>query len=374
MIESARLYKRSNSPIFAQQVSNFQIYKDINIAQAVEFWSKAMFSMLSTQQHQSLFEGRITWTVQVKDCTFGTMVGSVNTIDCEPAKVLLETGIALTPASHGTDVQAGFALLRYGPYFANLNGSLSFPAECEEMEQRQKSAMAEELSVGMTCHLVREYLKCLHIVDFLSALNQKEEDRLVGYRIPGHTKRPDFCCFNKMDELIFVESKGTFAKNRLPEKLREGLNQIESVKAVGKREAGSHFVIGTFLGTDDEQSSTDIVDPNGSHEQNELGSDLHIRLSYAKVLRFAQRSDLAESLLLRKDWEVDFGKLVYPDVGYYPVGLDPFGNMLLLDAKVFKLLSRGRTNLVQDLKNFVPTQSDGKIILNNGVALLPPWS
>lgn len=342
----------------------------------VLFWRGAVDRLFGKRQERlrDLFIDQIDWQIRLETgVSFGQRVGEW-TEKTQLARILLEAGIALTPATKPPELfREGFALIRYESYFQAK--SLLLADVCREMESRQKSCLSEDLSIGVCMHLARTYLRCKHVADFVSARDKK----FVTTK-DGSSRRPDFCCLDSSNEIIFVESKGTTQDDSvLSAKIKDGKEQIKNAMTTQRiRQANEHFVIATQFATSSTggPSVTVVDDPpaKAGIEKQTDDSFEFIKLSYAKVFRYANRDDLANALL-----EGRALRSRPTNAEFNPVGFDPFGNLLLVEKNIFESLNNQdhqslKTSLeALDTKKF-EAAVDGKIVLSNGVALLPPWA
>lgn len=86
------------------------------------------------------------------------------------ARLLLEAGLALTPATSWTDPAAWFALFRYANAFAARSSALRLVAGAQAWDARITQVLAEELGVGVAIHLARTFLDVVHVADFAPLL------------------------------------------------------------------------------------------------------------------------------------------------------------------------------------------------------------
>ncbi len=297
-----------------------------------------------------------------------------NPIKLTPARLLLESGIAATPAVAVTDARAGFAMLRYGWYFREvLEGQLLvLPSECNEMEPRLKQIMAEELGAGLAYFVLREYMKIDYLCDVFSIMKKG-----LIIAVNQSKKRPDFCGLDENDHLTLAECKGTLTGvKEIQKALRRGKKQLAAVKPARLQQSKSNFVLGTFFSTlnSGDPSILKITDPEADFLGENISEDIEtlIRCSYAKVCRYASRDKLAELLLNHNDWPVDLDFLESPDRNYCPVGLDPFGNLIVLRRSVFRILAQNSSGKLHQRLGEIENVERGKQSLSNGVSMIAP--
>ena len=263
-------------------------------------------------------------------------------------RLLIEAGIALTPATSSSDPRSWFALYRYGLDFAGTTPNLNFYSGVQEKDPRLKAVASEEIATGITCYLLREHFDLDHIADAYACLQCEE----LAYVDPALQSRPDYFCEDSSGEVVLAESKGaTGTRCSIESRIDpEGWSQVQNVYPVNMplRATCSRVVIGTHICVQDinprSQTTTIIKDPDGHESQSKNPeSDMPMRLAYAKVLRFAGHDLLAERLL---------GTLVESyiqteSLGHWPSirGLHvlplcqlPFGGVICLDARIAEAL------------------------------------
>ena len=268
-------------------------------------------------------------------------------------RLLIETGIALTPATTSWDPRSWFALYWYGLDFAGTSPKLRFNPGFSKQDPRLTAVASEEISIGITCYLLREYFALDHIADVFPLIKSGD----LEYVDPGLEKRPDFFCEDCNGETVLAESKGaTGTRCSIEHRIDpEGLQQVQNVRPATKplRTTCSRVVIGTHFcvqGVHKRSETTTIIkDPDGPESRNvNPDSDVLMRLAYAKVLRFSRHDELAERIFDKNvktflDSDV-LGQL--PTVRGFPV-LPlcelPFGGVVCMLAWVAKDLFFGNT-------------------------------
>lgn len=295
----------------------------------------------------------------------------------EPMVLLTEAGIALTPAISPEDSRAAFAVFRYGWYFREVgaHAPLYLPEECRDIETRMKTLLSEDLAVGFACHILRDSLELRHIADTKSAIR----GGFVTYVGEGR-KSPDFCGLSDGGVLSFAESKGTMVSIlALNDRIKSAREQIADVTPLGLP-PGKNYILASYIatvGNSEEEKPTTIrvicdVNEGNDDSLNPEAEDRVVRASYAKVLRYAGRDDLATSLLEGQNWMPLSLMNRVPQSPFLPIGFTPFGDCVLLSYGVFMTLafSDGRKIVSRDLDYGLPQPE--KIYLSNGVAVLKP--
>ena len=216
-------------------------------------------------------------------------------------RLLIESGIALTPAESSWDPRSWFALYRYGSDFIGTSPKLRFYAGVQEKDPRLTAVASEEVSIGITCYILREHFGLVHIADAYACLTAGE----LAY-VGATFERPDYFCEDLLGATVLAESKGaTGTRCSITKRINpEGLAQVKNVQPTNRplRSSCGRVVIGTYVCVDGihprSETTTIIEDPDGipSQEKNPE-SDKLMRLAYAKVLRFCGKNTLAEILL-----------------------------------------------------------------------------
>lgn len=303
-------------------------------------------------------------------------------------RLLIETGIALTPATSTWDPRAWFALYRYGLDFAGTTPALRFYAGVQEKDPRLTAVASEEIATGITCYLLREHFGLDHITDAYACLQRGE----LVYVNPTSQIRPDYFCEDKNGETVLAESKGaTGTRCAIESRIDpEGWSQVQNVRPVnlplrstcGRVVIGTHFCVQGMHARS--ETTTIIKDPDGvasldaNHE-----SDALMRLAYAKVLRFTGHDLLAERLL-----GIQVESYIQPDdVGRWPSirGIRvlplcqmPFGGLVCLHAGIakpllFLALGEMREHVRRSLGQFRETRRELEGVgyaLPNGVVIV----
>lgn len=255
-------------------------------------------------------------------------------------RLLIETGIALTPATSSWDPRSWFALYRYGLDFAGTSPKLRFYSGVRDKDPRLTAVASEEISTGITCYLLREYFALDHIADAYPCLQRGE----LEYIDPVLRNRPDYFCEDRNGETVLAESKGaTGTRCAIQHRIDpEGLQQVENVRPVNKalRATCGRVVIGTHVcvqGIHKQSETTTIIkDPDGPESLNvNPDSDVLMRLAYAKVLRFTGQDILAERVLGKQvetflDSDFSGYLLSVQGIRVLPLCKLPFGGMVCM--------------------------------------------
>jgi len=316
------------------------------------------------------------------------------------ARILLETGLALTPARSIWNPAAWFAVLRYADSFATQQRRLRLVPGADRWEARLLTILAEEVSVGMGMVVARDHLGVRHAADVLPLIEAGE----VGYRAPPvdpkHPEvRPDYLCLDDHEEALFVEMKGSVGtRSAISRGLSDGKDQVTNVEMLRhrpRRRAGvvvaDRLVIASHLCIEgrhpNSETATVVKDPpvvQPEHDDGGRASDLAVRLSYAKAFNFADAPVVSRNLLTGS--RVNPGLPPPAELGgwrFQPVGPCPFGGWIGVEVGVWEaLVASGRGDLsealrrplanVSDLlrKNWAESDLPAWVLLNNGVALV----
>jgi len=304
----------------------------------------------SNQQHNWDFN------ISPAAATFG-MLGAQPDLSVLLARLLVETGIAVTPAAHPlTDFRAGFAVVRYAEYFRAAQNAATHPLSINNdpalRSSRFKQLMAEELASGVACYLVREYLDVVHIVDYQVWLNLTNQ-RAVG-------RHPDYLCITSTGEALLVEVKGSITARRtaMNKPLARARAQLTNGVFGGERvrTAGSRFAIATNLllqGGTNPRSITyieEVLAPVGKNPATNPGAvpaGDPAALSFCKILRYVGLDEPAERLLKGEPIHLDDrfsfeGNEEICDSRFTVLGFDPFANVILMKTDVLNDLNEGK--------------------------------
>ena len=305
-------------------------------------------------------------------------------LEFQPAKLLLASGIALTPALSVSERRARFALDRYGSYFQSTsNGErLYLDNECDGFETSQKISLSSELGVGLAYLIAEEVLGIRHIADVKAAMvndfvRNKADLNPGDFKETKSRKSPDYCGLTALNALSFFEAKGTTDHNNLDSQISYGKEQLAAVEAVLLK-SGPSFVIAAYLAIEKVSAFPTSVFIDDPPDDNAIDSapediDRFLRLTYAKVFRFAGADFLADDVLgslsgyllpiLRR-----FGSLEF-----IPIGFSPSGDSVHLYNPIFQALALGFPSgeLTYACRAIPPLTSTGsKVFLSNGVALM----
>lgn len=337
-----------------------------------------------------------TWKVEI-DPPNATLIRPLPTsgkLDVSLHRILIEAGIALSPATSSWDPRSWFALYRYGADFAGTTPHLRFHTSVTSKDPRLTAVASEEVATGITCYMLREHCGLPHIADVYACIQRGE----LQYVDATLRSRPDYFCEDLAGETVIAESKGaTGTRNTITSrKLQEGWNQVQNVAPVNKtlRASCGRLVVGTHFcvsGKHERSETTTILkDPDGPRGQEaNPDSDEIVRIAYAKALRFMGQDVLAEMLLTRQDFKAAFPRLRLaderlPDVfgtPFLPLGITPFGDAIGLLGSVAKaLFVGGADNLLTGVKNALDDVIHQRqhldldrvgFILTNGVMVIP---
>lgn len=286
------------------------------------------------------------WNVEVDPVSYVPPVPVGSSLKVSLHRILIEAGIAMTPATSSWDPRAWYALYRYGSDFAGTAPALRLYAGAIDRDPRMSAVASEEVGAGITCYLLREHLEVDHIADAYACIQNGE----LTYVGSASEKRPDYFCEDRNRETVLAESKGaTGTRCNIAGRIDpEGWAQVGNVAPtnLSLRASCGRVVIGTHFcvqGIHPRSETTTIIkDPDGPRgNQTRPDSDMVIRLSYAKVLRFMGQDALAERVMLRQEIPHDLPLDDLPElqgVQFLPLGATPFGDVIGLYAPVARTL------------------------------------
>jgi len=316
-------------------------------------------------------------------------VGNAERLSVPLHRILLETGIAATPATSAWDPRSWYPFFRYAPDFAGTAPRLRFYSGVAERDPRHTAIASEELAAGIATYILREHFGQVHIADVQPLIGSGD----VQYVDPASGKRPDFFCLDGSNQALFAECKGKQG-TRSP-LLREidgnARRQLENVRATRHqlRSSCNRVAIGTHFcvhGRHPQSETTTVVrDPEGPPSIKKGDpDDFAIRVAYAKVLRFLGLDSIAERMLLFRGFDPnDFPTVAIDgrDATYSFLGYSPAADFVFLESEILnRLASRDRFELVrlsgdrntQQREERLHDNSDVGYFLNNGVAILFP--
>jgi hypothetical protein len=255
-------------------------------------------------------------------------------------RILIEAGIALTPATSVFDPRSWFALYRYGADFAGTAPRLRLYSGAAQKDPRHTGVCAEEVSTGITCYVLHEHLGLDHIADAYALVQSGD----LEYVNPPSEERPDYFCLDYANEAVLAESKGAVGtRSRITRRIDpEGWGQLQNVRPLNHplRAACGRVIVGTHVCIDGQhgrsETTTILKDPVGERGANQPSeSDMPIRVSYAKALRFAGADIIADALLLRRRLTSTplADELEVIEVDRFPlviVGLSPMGDLVCM--------------------------------------------
>lgn len=278
-------------------------------------------------------------------------------------RILIETGIAQTPATSSWDPRSWYALFRYGGDFAGTEPRLRFYSGVKDKDPRLIAVASEEIATGISCYILREHFGLVHIADVYPCIQRGE----LKYVKEGTESRPDYFCEDADGKTVIAESKGsTGTRSSITPMIDpKGLEQVQNVVPVNLalRESCSRVVIGTNFCIDGmhpkSETTTVINDPDGEEGKDlDPESDQLMRLAYAKVLRFMGQDSLSELLINRTLERFDF-RLWAKDmlrsvsrIPFLPMGVTVFGDVIGFYGPVGEaLLSSGNGSMQSAIRS-----------------------
>ncbi|HKQ49690.1 MAG TPA: hypothetical protein VJZ71_16575 [Phycisphaerae bacterium] len=261
-------------------------------------------------------------------------------------RILIETGIALTPATSSWDPRSWFALYRYGSDFAGTEPSLRFYGGVTDKDPRHSAVAAEEVATGVTCYLLREHFGLDHIADVFPCIQRGE----LEYVDPDSEVRPDYFCEDASGLTVIAESKGTVGtRSDITRQIEpKGWSQVQNVRPTRQplRQTCSRVVLGTHVciaGIHPKSETTTLIkDPDGERpEVADDDADELLRVAYAKAFRFMQQDAFAERLLFHQELpNIDEEERLPSSNGipFLPLSKSPFGDLVGLYGPTLKSL------------------------------------
>lgn len=303
-------------------------------------------------------------------------------------RILIEAGIALTPATSTWDPRSWYALYRYAADFAGTAPRLRFYEGTAKKDPRLSAIASEEVATGVTCYLLREHLEVNHIADVYACLQHNE----LRYISPKNQNRPDYFCETTGGKAVIAESKGAIGtRSNITSRIDpQGWAQVQNVAPLnlplrdpcGRIVVGTHFCVAGRHGRS--ETTTILKDPEGDQgTADNPESDMVVRLAYGKVLRFMGQDAIAERLIYGVtplDWP-ELGEIELPGIRgipVFPFGYSPFGDVIGLygpTAKVLLGANEGsvKSSINESLANFGklrPELSGGSYGIPNGVVII----
>lgn len=358
-------------------------------------WPRVRHAVASTST--ALWLDRRSWNLRTRGFPSNAGVAVPTSTSATRARLLLEAGLALTPATSWTDPAAWFALFRYANAFAARSSALRLVAGAQAWDARITQVLAEELGVGVAIHLARTFLDVVHVADFAPLLAAGEFAFANPPVSTVHPKlRPDYMATLSTGQAILLEAKGVVGtESKLTPHLAKGKGQVRNIefvkhqpRSVAGTPCGDRVVIGTHLCIEGRharsETTSEILDPPGPVHSGGVGegSDLAVRLSYAKAFNFAGTPGLGLALVNRLDLS-DFAEATRAEMGDLRIsylGAAPWGDAIVMDATLAQLISRfGRSDIrapvaerLQALaeKSMLTEEESTHFFLNNGIGLV----
>jgi hypothetical protein len=288
------------------------------------------------------------WRVEISDS-----VDSIKNIEEEKhliqstnlLRLLVEASIVMTPAaSPFNDFRAGNSALRYSQYFKPLQlenkNKLILNSDPSLRSIRLRALMAEELALGVTAFLAREYFDVVHVADYKLWQMVGIDKTSIEY--------PDLACLDQHSETILLESKGSISSRCSSMNLQR---KRAAARLLNTHIPAQRIIVATCLLHDNfEQDSIsliekvkqeDIEDLDGAQVKTELS-----RLAFAKVFRLAGRDEEADAMVsgrpfINSSLSKHFPIKVFAKE-FIPIGMDPFDNLVLVEGQMLSELKEGK--------------------------------
>ncbi|MBP7862990.1 hypothetical protein KA183_14990 [bacterium] len=330
------------------------------------------------------FSSQYQWRVEISDS-----VDSIKNIEEEKhliqttnlLRLLVEASIVMTPAaSPFNDFRAGNSALRYSQYFKPLQlehrNKLILNSDPSLRSIRLRALMAEELALGVTAFLAREYFDVVHVADYKLWQMVGIDKTSIEY--------PDLACLDQHGETILLESKGSISSRCSSMNLQR---KRAAARLLNTHIPAQRIIVATCLLHDNfEQDSIsliekvkqeDIEDLDGAQVKTELS-----RLAFAKIFRLAGRDEEADAMVsgrpfinssLSKHFPI---KLFARE--FIPIGMDPFDNLVLVEGQTLSELKEGK--ILNVPKRYIKNGSSTKdspieeklaFVINESVLIFP---
>lgn len=330
------------------------------------------------------------WNVEINPPGIATPrpLPSNNPLRISLHRILIETGIALTLARTTSDPRSWFALYRYGADFAGTAPRLRFYSGVTQKDSRLTAVASEEIAIGIAWYILRQFFALPHIAD-VNECFRTGELRYVHRRL--NNRRPDYLCTDSANDAVLVECKGTTGtRSDISGMLQDGDTQVRNVTPTNLtlRNTCGRMVIGTHFCVEGKhprsETTTIIEDPDGAESgRDDPESDMVVRLSYAKCLRFMGQDVFAERLIAKTPMigfpDLDKERLPEIDeIPFLPLGVTPFNDLVgIVGPIAMALLSNIEGNIKKNIADSLPSLENNTIdlgtkgyILSNGVIVL----
>jgi hypothetical protein len=366
------------------------------------WWWGAAFGGLR-RAAEVVWKDNRTWNLTLRGMPAQAGVVVPATTTASLARILLETGLALTPARSIWNPAAWFAVFRYCDSFASQSGRLRLVPSASTWDPRLTAILAEELAVGVASYLAREYLDVIHLADVFPLIKGGDVTFRRAPKVVDDKKaRPDFLALDRNNQRLFIEAKGAVGTEmRLMKPLASGKAQVCNVDSArysprerGGKPAADRLVIGTHfcvegLNTRSETTSIILDPPSGraTFDPDHQNEDGVVRAAYGQLLNLADEATLAALLLDRARWPesfeppiIDLGSRGQLQFQMRLLSDFPAGGALVLHESVWRQLTRHHeVNLLAALRPAIEEvatlrsnleDDEPVILLNNGVGLL----
>jgi len=292
---------------------------------------------------------------------FSTSHNPHGKISASLRRILLETGIAQTPATSRLDPRAWYAIFRYGIEFAQRTQELRFRSDTHNKDPRLKAIAAEEISTGITCYILREHFNIRDICDAYDCIESGD----IEYVNILSEKRPDYFCIGNEGNALIAESKGAIGTRCAVVSAveSEGIEQVRNVRPtkIPLRMNCGRVVIGTHFCVEDmhtrSKTTTLIKDPDGDigPDKDQNSPNWPTYLAYAKAFRFCGQDILADIFLasrrrgMPQELRLEEHLELYGDIRYYPLGLSPFGDVIGIEKEYAHALFNTRRTMIDTI-------------------------
>ena len=305
-------------------------------------------------------------------------------------RILVEAGVALTPAASVYDPRAQFAARRYYDVLAQNTDELAEADWWNRATPRAKGLVSEEFGIGVAWYLLKEFLRVKHISDIVPLLECGLLD-YTGRKAPKDLSRPDYLCLRSDGKVFIAEVKGrTHDSGALRSAVKDGIKQLHDVRMPDlkvDRQCGRLVVATAFHVEGRSGCKPTTTKVKCYYKWNKAISRAQTCLlfpSYAKTFRYAGASALASYLMRSqiasqrfRGWQ-QMKACTWAGQELVPLGRGPLGSQVLIPKHVLAALLLDRETASEEfflgdrLTVDVPEDAKGSFCMPNGVVFCHP--
>ncbi len=311
-------------------------------------------------------------------------------------RILVEAGVALTPARNVWDPRAKLAAYRYFDVFTRASDRLRKADWWDEATPRAKGLVSEEFGISVAWYLLKEFLRVVHISDIAPLLECGLLDYTRG-KAPKDLSRPDYLCLRSDGKVFIAEVKGrsqpkngSSLSSNTDKAVRKAEKQVRKV-VLADRNYKSHcgrlaIVTGFCIDgrNDGEQTVTRVKAYRKWGRAIPRALTSLVFAGYAKTFRYAGASPLASYLMPPQITSQRFGgwqqikACNWAGQELVPLGREPLGGQVLIPKHVLAALLLDRETASEEfslgdrLTVDVPEDAEGSFCMPNGVVFCHP--